>query len=143
MVSYNEWTLSTAPITFNINFNKAVTSIPLDTSSSLQSFELRIYRYVDDGGNTADINDVDITSADSTFTLTPNATSAPTQTLTPTANLPVGRVAAVIWCTNNTPTVTTDDAIYDGDCDTTYQHAPVYFTLNHNTSQITITWNLP
>lgn len=142
MVSLNEWTLSTAPITFNINFNKAVTSIPLDTFSSPQSLELRVYRYVDDGSSTADINDVDITSADSTFTLTSNATSAPTQTLTPITNLPVGRVAAVIWCTNNTPAVTTDDTVYDGNCDADNDHSPVYFTLNHNTSQVTITWNI-
>jgi prepilin-type N-terminal cleavage/methylation domain-containing protein len=155
MVSLSEWALSTAPITFNINFNKAVSStsipstFPLDSGGNPQQLELRIYRYLDNGDNTANFisqddpnDDVEMIDADTTFILTDNFAFAPTQTVTPTINLPSGRYAAVIWCTNNTPSDYTDDTVYDGNCDSPNNHSPVYFTLTHNTSQVTITWNI-
>jgi prepilin-type N-terminal cleavage/methylation domain-containing protein len=130
IVNLNEWTLSTAPITFNIYFNK-------NTPSIQSNLELRIYRYIDNGDASADFsNDIEVTSADSTFTQTIDVALAPVQTVTPTINLPSGRYAAVIWCTGVTP-----ETVYDGDCDGN-DHSPVYFTLNHNTSQVTITWNI-
>jgi hypothetical protein len=136
IVSLSEWTLSTAPITFNINFNK-------NTPSIQSNLELRIYRYIDNGDASADFsNDIEVTPADSTFTQTNDEALAPVQTVTPTINLPSGRYAAVIWCTNNTPSDYTDDTVYDGNCDNTNDHSPVYFTLTHNTAQVTITWNI-
>jgi prepilin-type N-terminal cleavage/methylation domain-containing protein len=138
IVSLNEWTLSTAPITFNINFNNSTPSTPFNQSN----LELRIYRYIDNGDASADFsNDIEVTPADSTFTLTNDV--APVQSVTPTINLPSGRYAAVIWCTNNTPSDYTDDTVYDGNCVSPNDHSPVYFTLTHNTTQVTITWNLP
>jgi prepilin-type N-terminal cleavage/methylation domain-containing protein len=151
IVSLSEWTLSTAPITFNINFNKAVssTSTPPTLPSPPQQLELRMYRYLDNGDNTANFisqddpnDDVEMIDADTTFILTDNFAFAPTQSVTPTINLPSGRYAAVIWCTNNTPSDYTDDTVYDGNCDNTNDHSPVYFTLTHNTAQVTITWNI-
>jgi prepilin-type N-terminal cleavage/methylation domain-containing protein len=139
MVSLNEWTLSAAPITFNINFNRAVLAADIPTANPLQ---LRIYRYTDDGNTTADDGDKDETVADTTFILADGLTVAPAQTVTLTL-LPIGRFAAVVWCTNNTLTDLTDDTVYDGNCVGDNDHNPVYFTLNHNTSQVTITWNLP
>lgn len=144
MVSVNEWALSTAPITFNINFSTAAPSTHND-------LELRIYRYVDNGNNLAtfvsddDItDDIEMIDADDTFNVIANDTTfAPAQTITPDADIPIGRFAAVIWCTNNTAGVYTDDAVYDGNCDATFRHSPVYFSLTRNTSQVTIVWNLP
>lgn len=131
MVSLNEWALSTAPITININFNK-------NTPSNETNLELRIYRYIDNSDASADFaNDIEVTPADSTFTLESGVALAPVQTVTPTVNLPSGRYAAVIWCTGASP-----ETVYDGNCDSTNNHSPVYFTLTHNTSQVTITWNI-
>lgn len=146
IVSENEWTLSGAPITFNINFSRAVPTAETD-------LELRIYRYVDDGDNLADGNDLLTIEADGTFDLAVDATTAPAQTVIPDATdltavppfpgTPIGRFAALIWCTTPGP-----DVVYDGDCDydavtNPINHSPVYFTLTNNTSQVTLTWNLP
>jgi hypothetical protein len=155
LVSLNEWTLSGEPITFNVNFNKAVsaTSTPITlpppgTDGLPQELELRIYRYIDNGNAVADFaNDILEEPADATFTIEEGNRFSPAQTLTPSINLPVGRFAAVIWCVNNTPASGAApagaDAVYDGNCDSTFNHAPVYFTLTHSTPQVTITWNLP
>lgn len=133
MVNLNEWTLTTAPIDFNIRFNKPVTT-------PFTNLELRIYRYKDNGNNTQSfVEDVVEVPADTTFDLAANDLSAPTQTITPTENLPIGRFAAVIWCTDVIP-----EAVYDGDCDGgNIKHSPVYFTLTQNTTQVTLTWNIP
>jgi hypothetical protein len=143
MVNENEWTLSTAPITFNINFNTAV-------PSAVTNLELRIYRYVDNGNNLATFvsqddttDDVEMIEADDTFNLIASDTFAPVQTITAAAGIPIGRFAAVIWCTNNTPADYSDDTVYDGDCVAPINHSPVYFTLTNSITQVTITWNIP
>jgi hypothetical protein len=130
MVSLNEWTL-TAPITFNIRFNRAV-------SADASELQLRIYRFEDSGDDavTKDDDFLPAEDADTTFNLEAGDTGA-VQTLTPSGNLPVGRFAAVIWCTGATQNV------YDGDCDSTVNHSPVYFSLTAHTTQVTINWNLP
>jgi prepilin-type N-terminal cleavage/methylation domain-containing protein len=161
MVSQNEWTLRSPSIQFNVNFNKAVSALsspvtlPPALSSGAHQLELRIYRFVDNGDSTltftsqdSDTDDVLMLDADDTFSLAEGNTSAPVQTVTPLDTTPVtpypiGQYAAVIWCTNNTPTDYTDDAVYDGNCDTTFDHSPVYFSLTNSTTQVTITWNLP
>jgi prepilin-type N-terminal cleavage/methylation domain-containing protein len=142
MVSSNEWTLSANTVTFNINFNRTVTATDLGTPP--YDLELRIYRYMDNGDGAASFaNDVSISTAINTFQLTENLAYAPAQSVIPeddtTSNpMPIGRFAAVIWCTGVAPEV-----VYDGDCDSTNNHNPVYFTLTHNTSQVSINWNLP
>lgn len=141
IVGENEWTLSDSPITFNINFSRP--QVPLITS-----LELRIYRYIDDGNNVTDINDVYIKQADMTFDLASgasvaSATITPDAAVPPFSGTPIGRFAALIWCTNGTPLDPSDDDVYDGDCDSTIKHSPVYFTLTNNTSQVTLTWDLP
>lgn len=150
MVNANEWTLSTAPITFNINFSKPVSSTtlpPVGIDSLPQELELRIYRYVDNGDADADfVDDINVESADATFTLVEDNT-VNVQTITPTTNLPVGRFAAVLWCVTNTPPSGSApagaDAVYDGNCDDTFSHNPVYFTLTPYTTDVTLRWNLP
>ncbi|MDX1914476.1 MAG: type II secretion system protein [Methylophilus sp.] len=146
MVNENEWSLGTAPITFNVQFNRAVQATDLPTPTN--PLQLKIYRYVDDGNAAADAGDIDETVADNTFILTTALSVAPAQTVTLTS-LPIGRFAAVVWCTqnDNLPSATADytnDVVYDGDCDGgNINHSPVYFTINNATSQVTITWNLP
>ncbi|MEQ1599737.1 MAG: prepilin-type N-terminal cleavage/methylation domain-containing protein [Methylotenera sp.] len=155
MVNQNEWTLGATPITFNINFNRAVdgvstppNDIPTQIAGLPHQLQLKIYRYADNGDNVADFNDIDDIAADTTFILTNGLTMAPAQTVT-LAGLPIGRFAAVVWCTqnDNLPVATanyTNDVVYDGDCNGgNIEHSPVYFTLTHNTPQVTITWNLP
>jgi prepilin-type N-terminal cleavage/methylation domain-containing protein len=168
IVSENEWMLSAAPITFNINFSNAIRAVPTATQpitlppngidGNPQALQLRIYRYQDDGDNAANINDLYTQNADATFTVADGA-SAATTTITPqdadftaapaVRGLPIGRYAALIWCTNNNnPATPADDTVYDGDCNqnnplTAVDHSPVYFTLTNNTSQVTLTWDLP
>lgn len=141
IISENEWTLSDAPITFNINFSQAAPSAQTD-------LELRLYRYVDNGDNVADITDLLIIPANASFDLAVAAAAAPAQTVTPLisdidvggvfAGTPIGRFAALIWCT----TGASAPVVYDGDCNATVNHSPVYFTLTNNTSQVTLTWNV-
>ena len=119
--------------------------IPDEVAASPHQLQVFIYRYIDDDGDAAASfpTDVDITPANTTFSLSNGLTLAPAQTVTLTG-LPIGRFTAVIWCTNNTPADTTDDVVYDGDCNGgNIDHNPVYFSLTHNTSQVTIVWNLP
>ena len=161
MVNQNEWVLSTAPITFNIYFNRAVSDgavlgtpddVPVELSTpvanSPHQLQLKIYRYIDNGDATANAADINETVADTIFVLTNGLTQAPAQTID-LSGLPIGRFAAVIWCTqnDNLPESTADysnDVVYDGDCNGgIIDHSPVYFTVNHNTPQVTITWNLP
>ncbi len=55
MVNENEWTLGVAPITFNIQFNRAVTDgtggthddIPDEVAASPHQLQVFIYRYID------------------------------------------------------------------------------------------------
>lgn len=146
MVSLNEWTLGTAPITFNIQFNRA--AVATDVPTPTNRLQLKIYRYTDNGDNAANVNDIDETIADTTFDMSEGLTQAPAQTID-LSGLPIGRFAAVIWCTggDNLPEATanyTNDVVYDGDCTGgNIEHSPVYFTVTHHTSQVTITWNLP
>jgi len=170
MVYEEEWRLASAPITFNIQFNRTVidgsTSIPptpydippllpAPVANSPHQLQLAIYRYTDNGDAIADANDISEVRATSTFALSPGITIAPAQTIN-LNEMPIGRYAAVIWCTYNnnlpppptpipTPSPYDDDVVYDGDCDPTggINHSPVYFTLTQSTSQVTIVWNLP
>lgn len=147
IVNEHEWLLSDAPISFTINFSQAI-------SAAQTGLALRLYRYVDSGDATADftndievvIKDDDANGIEDTFDLVVSDISAPVQTLTVVDgggnSLPAGRFAAVIWCTQNTPSEI-DDTVYDGNCDATNNHNPVYFTLTPYTSDVTIRWNLP
>ncbi len=147
IVNEHEWLLSDAPISFTINFSQAI-------STAQTGLALRLYRYVDDGDATADftndievvIKDDDANGIDDTFDLVVSDISAPVQTFSVVDgsgnNLPAGRFAAVIWCTQNTPSEI-DDTVYDGNCDATNNHNPVYFTLTPYTTDVTLRWNLP
>lgn len=147
LIHMSEWTLATAPMTFNLQFSRALQTadIPLlDTPApnTPHTLQLVIYRYVDNGDDEATFAG-DVEESDSgTFILSEGSAIAPSQTIY-LAGLPIGRYAAVIWCTNNTVS-RADDSVYDGDCDGgSINHSPVYFTLMPHTSQVTIVWNLP
>jgi prepilin-type N-terminal cleavage/methylation domain-containing protein len=160
IVNLNEWTLGVSPITFNMQFNRAVTDgtgsthndipplLTIPTPDSPHQLQLVVYRYEDNGDDEANDNDITATRATGSFTLSPGLTLAPSQTIN-LDGLPIGRYAAVIWCTqnDNLPAGSADftnDVVYDGDCDGgNIEHSPVYFTLTQHTSQVTIVWNLP
>ncbi|MGJ8619823.1 MAG: type II secretion system protein [Methylophilaceae bacterium] len=143
IVSEREWTLSDAPITFNINFSNLAT-LPANASN----LQLKIYRYMDDGDNAATlIDDVRIISADNPVEIA-GGEALITQTINPNDGTPIGRFAALMWCVDVDPATSevTDIGIYDGrtNCSAVdVEHSPVYFTLTNNTSQVTLTWNLP
>lgn len=137
IVNENEWRLSANPITFNINFNRPVTA-----GEDQADLELRVYRYIDNNDDTANNTDIDETIADATFAVAVGDTATATQTVTPD-DLPIGRYAAVIWCTQNTPLDIDDDTVYDGNCVAPNSHNPYYFTLLPSVSQVTVRWNLP
>lgn len=144
IVNLNEWTLA-SPVTFNIQFNRAVqsTDIPTEIASVPHELQLVIYRYVDNGDGSATFDDIVDTLANTSFPLTSGMTMAPAQTVS-LSGLPIGRYSAVVWCTFNTPSDTSDDEVYDGDCDGgDIEHSPVYFTLTQSSSQVSIVWNLP
>jgi len=65
MVSLNEWTLGTAPITFNIQFNRA--AVATDVPTPTNPLQLKIYRYIDNGDIVANASDIDETIATTTF----------------------------------------------------------------------------
>lgn len=135
MVQENEWRLSASPLTFSINFNR-----PVASGEEQTDLELRIYRYIDSNDAVADFaNDIDEIAADATFAVAVGETATAVQTVTPD-ELPMGRYAAVIWCTAPT---TVPDVVYDGNCDATNAHNPYYFTLLPGISQVTVRWNLP
>jgi len=166
IVSENEWTLSGSPITFNINF-----SVPFSNTNrplrglNPEQLVLRVFRYVDNGDAVAEYTDFDdsdddfeVLTAAATFTAEIGDPTLKVQTITPLPSLPVGQYAAIIYCTGIPESdATTDpladgnpnnDVVYDGDCNyaaTTdpIKHSPVYFTLTNNTSQVTLTWDLP
>jgi prepilin-type N-terminal cleavage/methylation domain-containing protein len=163
MINLNEWKLSAAPITFNIQFNRAVTDVdiprdnlglPVDPITNPQNqLQLVVYKYIDNGNNIADAADLQLERSLSTFTLSSGLMIAPAQNIN-LDGMPIGRYAAVIWCTDNDnfptpPTLPdyTNDVVYDGTCKANntlaINHSPVYFTLMQSTSQVTIVWNLP
>lgn len=151
MINQNEWRLSSAPISFNIQFSRPIVAsdIPPDLASLPHQLQLVLYRYVDSGDNAATFaGDVVDIPATTTFPLASGVTIAPVQTIN-LDGLPIGRYAAVIWCTqnDNLPESTanyTNDVVYDGDCNGgDINHSPVYFTLTQSSSQVTIVWNLP
>ncbi len=179
IVKENEWTLSTSPITFNINFSlpfreSEPLAVPPDpgnlplrstTATGPEQLVLRVFRYVDNGDAVAEYIDLDdpdddfeVLTAASTFTVEKDDPTLKVQTITPIQGLPVGQYTALIYCTGIPASALTtdplasgdasDDVVYDGDCDydpTTnpIKHSPVYFTLTNNTSQVTLTWDLP
>lgn len=137
LVSANEWQ-QTSTITFDISFNKKPTCTPLPCT--ITGLELRIYNFEDDvivdGTGTpanAPKDSVVMRSGTPTFSLDDTTISPVSVTITDT--FPMGRYAAVVWCSN--------DVVYDGDCTGSPQKQPYYFTMLNSTSKITIPWNIP
>lgn len=152
IVNENDWTLP-GPVSINVQFNRPVTDgaggtrdhipdlLPVPIADSPHQLQLVLHRFIDNGIPIA--VKVIPRPADSTFILSNGISMAPLQTVQ-LNEMPIGRYAAVIWCTFNTPADTSDDRVYDGDCDGgNIEHSPTYFTLTQHTSQVTIVWNLP
>jgi prepilin-type N-terminal cleavage/methylation domain-containing protein len=156
-VNANLWQLSTLPtpptIQFAIHFNKA----PLSLQNAL---ELRVYYFQDDADvatspadfikNNEQVSDVLFSLPTTPLLPVPVPTSitysppiAPIPI--PPPYLPLGKYAALVWCTQGTP-VATDDVVYDGNCDSAQDSdvKPYYFTmLPSATPTIKIYWNTP
>jgi len=140
-VNASEWQLATSTMQFEITFNKP----PLAAQTAL---ELRIYYFKDDASDvTPPADAIEEESSVIPFDLpttppTPVSTSI-TLTVTP---LPVGKYAALVWCTQGTASEA-DDVVYDGDCNSTPIDTvkPYYFTLlpNMTLSTVKIHWNIP
>jgi prepilin-type N-terminal cleavage/methylation domain-containing protein len=129
LVGQNEWQLNNPTITFNVTINKA-------PSANQNDLELRLYFFEDNG--------IEEEISTSRFSQSASGTYPDSQVLTINGPLPMGKYAAVVWCTNGTHTDPLDDAVYDGDCDLGNTKLPVYITLLPNaTMPIPIQWNLP
>lgn len=149
LVGANEWQ-QTSSITFDISFNKSPTCTPLPcTPPTITGLELRIYNFEDDAivdgtGTPANAPKDSIVFRSSN----PNAinTSDPvdtfdldgvtnTESVTITETFPMGRYAAVVWCS-------AQNKVYNGDCTGSTSKQPYYFTMLNSTSNITIHWNI-
>lgn len=121
LVSANEWQLTGATIDFNVVFNKP-------PSANRNGLELRIYFFEDTAiQEEISTEQFDLLSADTT----PN-----TQSVRISGPLPMGKYAAVVWCS-------IESVVYDGGC-TGSTKQPYYFTLLPSTiPAITIPWNIP
>jgi prepilin-type N-terminal cleavage/methylation domain-containing protein len=124
IVNANEWQLSGATLSFSVNFNKP----PSAALAPAGQLELRLYFFED----TAVVEEVSTTQFDQLTTDTaPN-----TQTIYVNGPLPLGRYAAVVWCSAS-------NTVYDGDCTAGNTKQPYYFTLLPNALQpISIPWNI-
>ncbi|MDP1659211.1 MAG: prepilin-type N-terminal cleavage/methylation domain-containing protein [Methylotenera sp.] len=151
----SDWQLSTLPtpptIQFTIHFNKA----PL--SSAQTALELRIYYFQDDANvttspadfikNNEQVSNVlfDLPTTTPPVPVSTSITYSPPTAPTPPPYLPLGKYAALVWCTDDPATPTTEpDVIYDGNCDSEQDTdvKPYYFTmLPSATPTIKIYWN--
>jgi hypothetical protein len=145
-VNASEWQLATSTMQFEITFNKAPSPLVAQTA-----LELRIYYFKDDANDaTLPADSIVEESSDIPFSspITPPMQVSTNITITPPTPLPVGKYAALVWCTDDPATalITEPDAIYDGNCDTTPTATvkPYYFTLLPNMAPIVkIYWNIP
>lgn len=141
LVGANEWLVDTSIMQFAIFFNK----LPAVAQTALQ---LRIYYFKDDANNsTPPVDSIKEEVSDIPFDLpvTPSMPVSTSITLDEKP-LPVGKYAALVWCTQGTPSDADDDVVYDGNCDNipTETVKPYYFTLlPRQTLPINIYWNIP
>lgn len=130
LVNSSDWQMPTSSLAFNVMLNK-------EPTASQAGLELRIYYFVD-----TDIEEE--ISTQFSHDVSPVGASIKSVTIdAPTEpNLPIGKYAAIVMCTNGTPADKTDDTVYDGDCAAPNDKLPYYFTLQPRTSVITIPWNI-
>jgi len=128
VVNANEWQLTGATINFNVVFNKPPTA-------DQNNLELRIYYFED----TAVVEEISTAKFDQATTdASPNSevVSIDDPLGIPLA-LPMGKYAAVVWCS-------VQNVVYDGDCAGGSTKEPYYFTLLPSAIlPITIPWNIP
>lgn len=125
LVNANEWLLTNATVNFTVVFNKP----PTDGSSSL---ELRIY-FIKNNAVEEEVSDAP------QFSHLSSVVGVHTENviITPLDPLPMGKYAAVVWCS-------VEGKVYDGDCVNPAIKQPYYFTLLPSaTLPITIPWNIP
>lgn len=138
LVSANEWLVDTSSMQFAIFFNK----LPEVAQTALQ---LRIYYFKDDADNTTP--PVDSIKEEVSDILFDTSSMSVSRSITLDEKpLPMGKYAALVWCTQGTPSDADDDVVYDGNCDNTHTNTvkPYYFTLlPRQTLPINIYWNIP
>lgn len=155
LVRANEWQ-QTSTITFDISFNKKPTCTPLPCT--ITDLELRIYNFEDDvivdgtgtpanapkdsvvirssNPHSVDPNYPALDPAYPIITFSLDDTTISPVPVTITETFPMGRYAAVVWCTAG-------NKVYNGDCTGSTPKQPYYFTMLNSTSKITIPWNIP
>ena len=132
LIEQNNWQLATSIVNFDVKFNGTIA--PVSPSHKLK---LVIYYFKDTNLDFEQSSEFDFGSP-ATGVNIQNVGVSVTE-----ASLPMGKYAAVIWCTD--PTSPYDPiSIYDGNCDSTYNKQPAYFTVLPGISpHLTITWNIP
>ncbi|MEQ1638612.1 MAG: prepilin-type N-terminal cleavage/methylation domain-containing protein [Methylococcales bacterium] len=129
LVNSSDWQLDLSAASFNVEFNQATIQTDL---------ELRVY-FFENAGVEEEISNSFSLGVSGVSGVMPN----PPVSIAGPLTLPMGRYAAVVMCTQGTPTLN-DDVVYDGDCIAPATHQPYYFTLLPSSYlPIKITWNTP
>lgn len=134
LVDANNWLLNVSNVKFNINFTHGVSA-----TTTANDLELRLY-YINN-------DKVDDVTNSQLFPLGSSATHVQVQVPMDVfradgTNLPMGRYAVAILCTDGASATTA----YDGDCTNININKPkevFYFTLLPNTQHVTVHWNTP
>lgn len=125
LVNANEWLLTNVTVNFNVVFNK-----PPPVGGS--GLELRIY-FIKNNAVEEEVSDLP------QFSHLSSVMGAQTENvvINPVDPLPMGKYAAVVWCS-------VEGKVYDGDCANPATKLPYYFSfLPSATHPITIPWNIP
>lgn len=133
LVEQNNWQLATSGVNFEVKFNGSVASV------SPKQLKLVIYYFKD--------TDLDFYES-SGFDFSSSSTGISIQNVavpTTGSSLSMGKYVAVIWCTDPTSVPPHEPQyVYDGNCDSTYNKQPAYFTVLPGISpHFTIPWNIP
>lgn len=138
LVSANEWQITAASIGFEVVLNRA-------PAADMAGLELRLF-FIEDGVLEEELSE-DFTHLASVAGVTQHPVNVLPIAPATTVALPMGKYAAVVWCSASAPEV-----VYDGDCDPANQTSAVplttlpayYFMLLPNSPlPITIHWNIP
>lgn len=129
LVNANEWQLNSSNVSFNIVFNKPPTA-------DQDKLELRVYFFEDDAVVNLDKESIQEEKS-SQFLHDNDSTSPYVESVAIAGPLPMGKIAVVVWCTEQSK-------VYDGDCAEPASKQPYYFTLLPSTTPpISIPWNIP
>lgn len=135
IASESDWLNTQTAIQFNIRLNKPVTA-------DINNLYLRIFYFQDDGLSAPPPSLSNQTSLPFSILNTDRTASV---LISPDADLPMSRYAAVIYCSD--PETSPDPQVFDETdgtpCDSNNDSAPFYFELMPSSTSVNILWNLP